>query len=71
MTKNIIIYDGHCGFCNKTILFIAKNDNDFYTFTSSLSHLGIALLSEHNINGLEKSTIILLDNNNIYTKVMP
>lgn len=60
--KEIIIYDGYCGFCNKTVMFVAKKDkNNRFRFVSSLSNLGESLLSKHNIKGLEVSTIILLD----------
>ena len=60
---NYIIFDGKCGFCNKMIMFIAKNDkNNKFKFVSSHSVLGIKLLSRHQIRGLEKSTIILVEN---------
>jgi len=71
MTKktNYIIYDGECGFCNKTVMMIAKNDkNNYFTFVSSLSEFGADLISKNKIIGLEKTTIILIDNQKIYTK---
>lgn len=68
MYKGVIIFDGNCGFCNKTIMFIARNDkNNRFEFTSSLSNFGIKLLLKHKINYLEKSTIILVENE-IYIK---
>ena len=68
--NSYIIYDGNCGFCNKTVMFIAKNDkNNTFKFISSLSKFGKKLLLKHNIKGLEKATIILLDDENeIYIK---
>jgi len=66
--NSYIIYDGNCGFCNKTVMFIAKNDkNNTFKFISSLSEFGIKLLLNHNIKGLEKTTIILVENE-IYIK---
>jgi len=63
-----IIFDGNCGFCDRTIRFIAKNDrNNLFIFVSSLSELGVKLLLKHNIKGLEKVTIILVENE-IYLK---
>ena len=57
-----VIYDGDCGFCNKTIMVFAKNDkNNDFKFVSSLSEFGIKLLLKYNIKGLEKSTIILIE----------
>jgi len=71
MTKktNYIIYDGECGFCNKTVMMIAKNDkNNYFTFVSSLSEFGADLISKNKIIGLEKTTIILIENQRIHTK---
>ncbi len=28
MFKGVIIFDGNCGFCNKTIMFIARTDKN-------------------------------------------
>lgn len=68
MSKSIIIFDGNCGFCSKTVMFIAKNDkNNNFKFISSLSEFGTKLLLKHNIKGLEKVTIILVENE-IYIK---
>jgi len=65
MQYSYIIYDGDCGFCNKTVMFIAKNDkNNNFKFISSLSEFGTKLLLKHNIKGLEKATIILVENEN-------
>ena len=70
MDKPFIIFDGNCGFCNKTIMYIAKNDkHNNFKYVSSLSNFGINLLSKHQIAGLEKSTIILVEKDyNIYSK---
>ncbi len=65
MQYSYIIYDGDCGFCNKTVMFIAKNDkNNNFKFISSLSEFGTKLLLKYNIKGLEKATIILVENEN-------
>lgn len=68
--KDLIIYDGDCNFCNKTVIFIAKNDkNNNFKFVSSLSRFGMKLLIKHNIKELEKTTIIFVKNEyEIYTK---
>jgi len=72
MNKSYIIFDGECGFCNKTVMFIANNDKyNNFIFVSNLSEFGIKLLLKHNIDGLEKTTILLLENKNeIYTKTI-
>jgi predicted DCC family thiol-disulfide oxidoreductase YuxK len=65
-----IIFDGECGFCNKIIMFIARNDkNNTFKFISNFSKFGAKILLKNKIKGLEKSTIILVENENeIYTK---
>lgn len=64
-----IIYDGDCGFCNKTIMFLAKKDkNNIYKFVSSYSTVGSKILAKYDIIGLEKSTIILFTDNRFFTK---
>lgn len=64
----IVVFDGNCGFCNKTLIFIAKNDiNDNFTFVSSLSEFGIKLLSERNLIGVELESIILFEDTTKYS----
>ena len=65
-----IIFDGECGFCKKIIIFIARNDkNNTFKFISNFSKFGAKILLKNKIKGLEKSTIILVENENeIYTK---
>jgi predicted DCC family thiol-disulfide oxidoreductase YuxK len=72
MIKNkYIIFDGECGFCNKTILFLAKKDTkDKYLFVSNLSQKGIELLQKFDIKNLSNSTIILIDNDKYYIKTL-
>jgi len=65
-----ILYDGDCGFCNRTVMFIAKKDTkNNFKFVSNLSEFGNDLLIKYKIQGLENSTIILLQNEmDIYIK---
>lgn len=69
MIEKYIIFDGNCGFCNKFLMTIAKKDkNDIFLFVSNLSNLGVNLLLKYKIIGLDESTIILIENHNIYIK---
>ena len=57
-----IIFDGHCGFCHKGMLFIAKRDKkDTFLLVSNQSKLGQKLLVEQQIKGLEAQTVILIN----------
>ena len=66
---SIIIFDGDCGFCNRTIMFFAKNDvNNCFKFISNNSDFGKGLLQKIQILGLEQSTIVLIENDNTFTR---
>ncbi|UFH32311.1 DUF393 domain-containing protein [Chryseobacterium sp. C-71] len=70
MPKNIIIYDGECGFCNKFILFIAKNDTkNFFIFTSNHSDSAKLIFTQGNISPqLAEETIFLKTESSLFTK---
>ncbi|MBT8243898.1 thiol-disulfide oxidoreductase DCC family protein [Winogradskyella sp.] len=70
MKNSYILFDGDCGFCNHTIMFIAERDlNGKFTFVSSNSVLGKKFLIKNKIIGLELKTIILIDKQGeIHTK---
>jgi len=61
INKKHILFDGSCGLCNSAVLFVAKRDiKDIFQLVSSQSQLGITLLKKHHIEGLERSSVILL-----------
>ncbi len=69
MDKNIVIYDGECGFCNKAILFIAvKDTNNHFLFVSSLSSTGKKILTQNNLVEVSKSSIVVINNTQIFIK---
>lgn len=61
INKKHILFDGSCGLCNSAVLFVAKRDiKDIFQLVSSQSKLGKTLLKKHHIEGLERSSVILL-----------
>ncbi len=47
VTQRIILYDGLCGFCDKTILFVLERDHESrFHFASIQSDIGAELLAE-------------------------
>ena len=70
MEENIIIYDGECGFCNKFIMFIAKNDTEnVFRFTPNDSNLAKSIFSKKDINPkFVEETIFLQTEQFLYTK---
>jgi predicted DCC family thiol-disulfide oxidoreductase YuxK len=69
MTKKIVIFDGDCAFCNKSVLFILKRsrNNDIYV-CSSQSDAGIQLIKQHSITVSPKATLIYLENNKAFIR---
>ncbi len=68
-TNKIIIFDGDCGFCNKSIMYFAKIDKkNEYFFVSNLSTKGIELLQKLSLNNQSKDTIILINGEKYFLK---
>jgi predicted DCC family thiol-disulfide oxidoreductase YuxK len=69
MNENLIIYDGECGFCNKTMLFIARRDSDGkFRFISNSSEKGKKILLENGLTEISKTSVVLCYNKKILTK---
>lgn len=65
--KKIILFDGVCNLCNRSIQFIIKRDSkDVFRFASLQSDLGKKLLAERNINPQETDSIVLIEPNVAY-----
>ena len=72
LTNNyIILFDGVCNLCNKSVQFVIKHDKkNRFKFTSLQSDAAKELLLQNNINKnllSDLNTIILVKNNIIYT----
>lgn len=70
MKKNrYIIFDGNCGFCNKSIMILAKMDvNNNYFFVSNKSIKGINLIEKFKLENKTNETIILIIEDRYYLK---
>ncbi len=57
----LVIYDGYCGFCNRSIRwFIQRDKNDRLRFTPSESPLVAALLARFNFGALSPNTLLVV-----------
>ena len=63
MTKNIILYDGKCGLCNRSVQFILKFErNQKLQFTSLQSAFSKKILADFNLkNDFEESILFYRD----------
>ena len=68
MKKSYIIYDGDCGFCNRMLLFVARNDVlDAFYFVASKSVFAKKILPL-SLQKITKDTVILLTKKQHYTR---
>jgi len=68
-TQKIIIFDGVCNFCNKSINFIIKRDPHFhFIFTPYQVQSTQKLLKKYDIKINSKDTLILIKDGSYFTK---
>lgn len=64
----IILFDGECNFCDKSVQFIIKRDpNGYFKFASLQSEIGEELLKKYQVPSSIDS-IILIQNDQYYIK---
>ncbi|MEI8141685.1 MAG: thiol-disulfide oxidoreductase DCC family protein [Chitinophagia bacterium] len=69
ITMPIILFDGVCNFCNRTVNIIIKHDKEaHFKFAASQSIGGIKLLQQFKLDQKASASVILIDNETIYTK---
>lgn len=66
--ERIILFDGECNFCNKSVQFIIKRDpNGLFKFASLQSDIGKELLRKYNApNNID--SFVLIEANKCYFK---
>ncbi|MEN7546293.1 DUF393 domain-containing protein [Rapidithrix thailandica] len=67
--KKIVIFDGDCPFCNRSVMWLAEmdTDNDFL-FVSNLSQKGREILNRHHLERVTLDSIIVWVEGRFYTK---
>ena len=67
--RSIIIFDGVCNFCNRTVNIILKHDKDnYFQFAPSQSNAAIEIMQQHRIDQKAIASVILVDKEIVYTK---
>jgi predicted DCC family thiol-disulfide oxidoreductase YuxK len=65
----IILFDGICNFCNRTINIILKHDQDaYFQFAASQSNAAIDIMQAFKIEQIAIASVILIDQEKVYTK---
>ena len=66
--EHIVLYDGHCNLCSNTVEFIVRRDyQNLYTLIPLQSKEGQEKLRQHNLPLNNFNTVVLLQNNEVYT----
>ncbi|WP_062352806.1 thiol-disulfide oxidoreductase DCC family protein [Bacillus kwashiorkori] len=66
--SGIILFDGECNFCNKSVQFIIKRDpHAYFKFASLQSDIGQKLLIEYGVRE-DVDSLVLLEGKTYYVK---
>lgn len=60
-TGGIILFDGTCAFCERSVRFIATRDNGYFRFGASQNPEGRALLEQYGTSRDAARSIILIE----------
>jgi predicted DCC family thiol-disulfide oxidoreductase YuxK len=67
--KSIVLFDGVCKLCNGSVQFISKRDSkDRFRFANLQADVAKELLAHHNIVNQEMNSVILIEQEEVYTK---
>lgn len=67
--KAIILFDGVCNLCNTSVLFVLKHDKKkHFVFATLQSDVARELLLHYPKEIVEKDSILLIQNNRVYTE---
>jgi len=65
----IILFDGVCNFCNRTVNIILKYDQDaHFQFAPSQSNAAIGIMQAFKLDQKASASVILIDQEKVYTK---
>ena len=67
--KGIIIFDGYCNFCSRSVLFIIKRDRKkYFIFAASQTGEGQKVIEKYDMGELAEHSIVLIEDGNVYRK---
>ena len=65
----IILFDGVCNFCNRTINIILKYDDQaYFQFAASQSSAAMGIMQAFNLDEKSISSVILIEQEKVFTK---
>jgi len=68
IAKALVLFDGYCNFCSRSVNFIIDHDKAaYFHFTSLQLEHGQKLLRDHGLKTDNFDSFILLEDGNVYT----
>jgi len=65
----IVLFDGSCAFCERSIVFVAKRDPARrFRFGASQTPEGAEILARHGVAAESASTVVLIEDGRVFTK---
>jgi predicted DCC family thiol-disulfide oxidoreductase YuxK len=68
VTGGIILFDGTCAFCERSVRFIASRDDEYFRFGASQNPEGQALLARFGTNREAAKSLILIEDDQLYLR---
>lgn len=69
LPEHLVLYDGHCHLCDKSVKTILRFDNRaIFRFASLQSKLGKSILEKYHFNNSNGESIVYIRNNKILSK---
>ena len=65
MAGGIILFDGTCAFCERSVRFIATHDNGYFKFGASQNAEGRALLAKYGTSREATRSLVLIEDGEI------
>ena len=66
--QNVILFDGICHFCNRTVNVILRHDKtNYFQFAPSQSNAALNILQQFSVVENSIASVILIDNDKVYT----
>ena len=64
----VILFDGTCAFCERSVRFIASRDDGYFRFGASQNPEGRALLASHGTTREAARSLILIEDNQVFLR---
>jgi predicted DCC family thiol-disulfide oxidoreductase YuxK len=67
--RGIVLFDGTCAFCERSVVFIARRDpSGYFRFGASQAPEAATLLARHGVTRSTARSIVLIENGRVYLR---